>query len=51
MNTRLTGFPVAVVPPADEVLAAADPLVAGLADPVDEFDEHAVSASAVAASP
>jgi hypothetical protein len=35
-----------VEPAVDPLLAAA-----GLADPVDEFDEHAVSASAAAASP
>src|SRR5580704_12159648 len=46
-NARLIGFPWAVEVPADPLLFAA----AGLADPVDEVDEHAVTASAAAASP
>jgi hypothetical protein len=46
-NARLIGVPCAVEVPADPL-----PIVtAGLADSVDELDEHAVIASAAAASP
>src|SRR5580704_14866301 len=45
-NARSIGDPWAVEPAVAPPLAAA-----ALADPVDEFDEHAVSASAAAASP
>jgi hypothetical protein len=46
----LIGFPWAVEVPAAAFAAAADPLAGGLPDP-EEFDEHAVTASAAAASP
>jgi hypothetical protein len=49
-NARLIGVPWAVEVPAAAFAAAVDPLAVGLPDPA-EFDEHAVSASAAAASP